>query len=144
MSKTCFQSPSCIYGYLVLIINFELPIPAWNGLKNVSFITPRDHPYITLEKRWVGQMLMFADMVDDKGGKMLSWAIKKDQRKRDTSKKNFTSYSRWLLVFNEEMLTFADKVGWIQKGQKHADVIYGLSPRKPISRLPQMSKSNSD
>ena len=32
----------------------------------------------------------------------------------------------------EEMLTFADKVGWIQKGQKHADVIYGWSP-KPAS-----------
>ena len=32
----------------------------------------------------------------------------------------------------EEMLTFADKVGvmvgWTQKGQKHADVIYGWSP----------------
>ena len=79
-------------------------------------------------------MPMFVDIMDGEEGK----------KERSKKKRYIQKILHHIKGGYEEMLKFADKVGWIQKAPKNADVIYGRSSRKHISRLPQMSKSNSD
>ena len=120
----------------LFIIDFEL---LRHRMVKCILITPRDHPYITLEKRWPNANVCWL-------GGWWGWQNAVVSKKERSEEKRYIQKKilRHIQGGYEEMLTFADKVGGIQKGQKHADVIYGWSPRKLISRLPQMSKSNSD